>query len=292
MPRRMNCRYVEVLRLSWDGVLTRVVFGLRMTSALRLFLTVSHPCSIVVRVPPLGSIVSPPSCMIIWGLHHVRAPLHVIHSPALVRDTDLHGRVSVNSVNSVGDTEARGHRFCVSGGMKALTSGTWCGVSCPAVDELAHPQQAPLKLHEETWAGLLKNQGLKISQEVEIVPGCAVSVARPSCPDNSLVSPGPGRMIRNMLAWSLMEKTEGSGVWLFRGALQGVNLFSSLDAIGEWGEQGVVPHSVVGPIVVPLHLFVRVWVRPRYRATYWRAVLAAASRCVEGYRTPDEAMVC
>ena len=70
--------------------------------------------------------------------------------------------------------------------MKALTSGAWCAVRCPAVDELAHPQQAPLKLHEETWASLLTNQGLRISQEVEIVPGCAVSVACPTCPDNSL----------------------------------------------------------------------------------------------------------
>ena len=60
------------------------------------------------------------------------------------------------------------------------------------MDESAHTQQAPLKLHEETWAGLLQNQGLRISQEVEIVPVCAVSVARPACPDNSPVSPGPG----------------------------------------------------------------------------------------------------
>ena len=89
------------------------------------------------------------------------------------------------------------------------------GVRRPAVDESAHTQQAPLKLHEETWAGLLTNQGLKISQEAEIVPGCAVSVASPSCPDNSPVLPGPGRVIRNMLGWSLMEKTEGSRVWSF-----------------------------------------------------------------------------
>ena len=54
------------------------------------------------------------------------------------------------------------------------------------MDESAPTQQAPLKLHEETWAGLLQNQGLRISQEVEIAPGCAVSVARPACPDNSL----------------------------------------------------------------------------------------------------------
>ena len=60
----------------------------------------------------------------------------------------------------------------------------------PAVDEFAHPQQAPLKLHGETWAGILQRPGLKISQKVEIVLGCAVTVACPSCPSNSSVSMG------------------------------------------------------------------------------------------------------
>ena len=48
----------------------------------------------------------------------------------------------------------------------------------------------PLKLHEETWAGLLHNQGPKIFREVEIVPGCAVAVAYLSCPDHSSEPPG------------------------------------------------------------------------------------------------------
>ena len=86
------------------------------------------------------------------------------------------------------------------------------------MDESAHPQQAPLKLHVEMWAGLLRNQDQQFSQEKEIVPECAVAVACPSCPDNSLESPGPGRVVRNMLGWTLEEKTEGSGVWLFRAA--------------------------------------------------------------------------
>ena len=110
------------------------------------------------------------------------------------------------------------------------------GVGRPAV-ELASPQQTPGRLHEE-WAGLLQKQGLRFSQEVEIVPGCAVTVNCPSCPDNSLVSPGPGRVIRNMLGWSLMEKTNESGVWLFQGALKAENLFSSLFAAGDWVKKG------------------------------------------------------
>ena len=48
------------------------------------------------------------------------------------------------------------------------------GSGRPAVENLASPQQAPGRLHEEAWAGLSQKQGLRISQEVEIVPGCAV----------------------------------------------------------------------------------------------------------------------
>ena len=106
------------------------------------------------------------------------------------------------------------------------------------MDESAHTQQAPLKLHEETWAGLLMNQGLKISLEVEIIPGCAAVVARSYCPDHSPESLGPGRVIWNMLGWTLEEKTEGSGVWLFRGALQEENFYSSLCAVGDWVKKG------------------------------------------------------
>ena len=99
-----------------------------------------------------------------------------------------------------------------------------------------HTQQAPLKLHEETWEGLLCNQGN--FREVEIAPGCVVKVACPSCPDYSPEPPGPGIVIRNMLGWSRLEKTERSGVSVFRGALQGENLFSSLDVAGDWERKG------------------------------------------------------
>ena len=60
----------------------------------------------------------------------------------------------------------------------------------------------------------------------------------PSCPSNSLVSPGRGRVIGNMLGWSQLEETDQSGVWLFRGAVQGENLFSFLDAAGGWEKKG------------------------------------------------------
>ena len=71
-----------------------------------------------------------------------------------------------------------------------------------------------------------------------LIPGCAVRVACPSCPDYYPEPPGPGIVIRNMLGWSKLEKTERSGVWVFRGALQGENLFSLLDAAGDWVTKG------------------------------------------------------
>ena len=185
------------------------------------------------------------------------------------------------------ETDDGRRRLCVPGEMKASSMSTRRGVRRSAVDESAHPQQALLKLHDDTWAVLLRNPGLGFSQEEEIVPWCAVAVACPSCPDHSSEPPGPGIVIRNMLGRSLQEKTAGSVVWLFLGALRGENLFSSL--LGRLGKEGTVPHSVGGPLWFLVHLFVCVRARPRFLATYWRAVLATASRCVEGCCTPDEA---
>ena len=49
-------------------------------------------------------------------------------------------------VNSVGDTEDGGRHSCVYGGTKSLSTCTRTGVRCPAVEKLASPQQASLKV--------------------------------------------------------------------------------------------------------------------------------------------------
>ena len=146
----------------------------------------------------------------------------------------MHDNSSGMHVNSCGALGRKNscpvHAAEVRRGTKALSMSTRIGVGCPAVDKLASPQQAPGRLHDEVWTSILQNQGPKIFREVEIIPGCAATVDCPSCPDHSPEPPGPGRIIRNMLGWSLEEKNVvRCGVWLFRGALQGNHLFCSLD---------------------------------------------------------------
>ena len=130
----------------------------------------------------------------------------------------------------------RGRHVC--GEMNRSSTVSLWKVRLSAGKKLSFSQQQSGKVHGEMWAGLLKKQGPKISREVEIIPGCAAMVACPSRPDDSLEPPVPGRVIRNMLGWSQLNKTARSGVWLFRGALQGESLFSSLVAAGDWVRKG------------------------------------------------------
>ena len=100
--------------------------------------------------------------------------------------------VHVNSCGALGHRNSCNlHAAGVRGRTKATSMSTRLGVRCPAVEKLASPPQAPGSLHGEVWASILQKQGPKIFREVEIVPGCAVRVARPSCPDGSPEPPGP-----------------------------------------------------------------------------------------------------
>ena len=189
------------------------------------------------RVHLVDSVVSLSSSQDTHDMHGDMNSCGSVHGGVM---HDNSSGVHVNSCGALGHKNScHAHAAEVRRGTKALSMSTRLGVRCPAVEKLASPQQAPGRLHGEVWASILQNQGPKIFREVEIIPGCAATVACPSCPDHSPEPPGPGRIIRNMLGWSLEEKkVVGCGVWLFRGALQGKNLFSSLDVTGDWVRKG------------------------------------------------------
>ena len=115
---------------------------------------------------------------------------------------------------------------------------------------------------------------------------------RPRTPSVTPVLPGPGSDIRMKMGWKIMTKTEKSGVWFFpecSGYLGEVGTSVAYRRC-RLGMEGIPPHSVGGPLWFLVLLFIFVWAGPSDRVAYWRAVMATASRCVEGYRTPDEAV--
>ena len=187
------------------------------------FVAAFHPCeSHAIRTDRVNVI-----------LHEQHSQNSQTHNSHCTIARSLHGvhvaRCVQNSSNSLGDGVVR-RGVCVLGETKSPSMSTRSGVRRSAVYGSAHFQQTLVKLHAETWEGLRRNQGPKIF--------LAVQVACPSCPDHSPEPPGTGKVIRNMLGWTLEEKTVGSGVWLFRGALKGKNLYSSLDVAGDWEKKG------------------------------------------------------
>ena len=77
-------------------------------------------------------------------------------------------------------------------GTEPVSMSTRCQDRCPAVEKFASSQQAPRRLHDETWAGGVGNLSLPISPAVEIFPGCADMVTRLPPPFFSSMSPGTG----------------------------------------------------------------------------------------------------
>ena len=159
---------------------------------------------------------------------------HLFHSPSLVDARVCHMNASFDThharVSSWGTLHAArinsgGHansyrctyNSCggVRGGTKPTSMCTRGQVGCPAVEKLASLQQAPGRLHVETWAGRNGIPNLSCADMVTCLPP----------PLFSAVSPGPGREVRNGISWSLVEKTARSGVWLFRCALSGSSAF-------------------------------------------------------------------
>ena len=119
------------------------------------------------------------------------------------------------------------------------------------------------------------------------------SVSFPSCySDLTSVLPGPGSEIRRELGWTEMEQTGRSGVWFFRGALQGEDLFSSLAVSGDWVRKGSYHTAWSVPGDSSCSCSYAYGHGHSYRVTHGKAVLGTALVVVEDYRTPDEALVC
>ena len=144
---------------------------------------------------------------------------------------DMHDNslvVHENSWSALGHKNSRSsHAVRVQGGTKAPSMSTRFGVRRSAVEKLASAQ----KLHVEVpRAEILSGGGNRL--------GVCCFGRSSSCLDHSPEPPGTGRVIRNMLGWSQLEKTERCGVWVFWGALRRENLFSSLCAAGDWERKG------------------------------------------------------
>ena len=193
--------------------------------------------------------------------------------------------VHVNSRGAVGHRNAcNSHADELREETKALSSSTRCKV---------WNRSLLLFSRRHKWTGLLMKQGLKISQEVEIIPGCAVSVTCPSCLDNSPVSPGPGRVIRNMLGWSQLEKTDRSGDGssvvpskerIFILPLTQQKTRKRRDRTTQRGQSLVVPHVIVrtrtGKAPLSGHTGERCW---PLLAGVWRAIAPLMMPwCAEG----------
>ena len=127
----------------------------------------------------------------------------------------LHGlhdaRCVENSQNSVGEGVARRRGFCELGGTKTSRTSTRGQFSRPVVEELAPVQQASGSMHEEAWAGCNECLSLKISQEVEIVPVCAVTMSYLPPPFIAPVPPAPGKEVRSWIGWTPLVKGRGYG---------------------------------------------------------------------------------
>ena len=157
-------------------------------------------------------------------------------SNSLIQGSGCHATACACSDALQNSRQVRGH--CLRGGTKcsSMGSGAKVWLSDEIRGSLSH--QKPESLHVETWAGAQECPSQEGFQVRDFPAGCA-SVSFPACcSDLTSVLPGPGSEIRKQLGWIQLEKTEESGVWFFRGAFQGEDLFSSLAVSGDWVKKG------------------------------------------------------
>ena len=138
------------------------------------------------------------------------------------------------------DTEDGRRRFCVLGEPKALSESTRCGVRRPAVDEFDHPQQAPWKLHVETWAGLTAwTTARRFSGRWKSFLGLLFWWHHLHVLIILLSHLGEVELLGTCWAGQKLEETARSGVCVVPLCPpRGFSLFSSLVAAGDWVRKG------------------------------------------------------
>ena len=120
-----------------------------------------------------------------WVMHGAREFMGYIIAHCMQQFRGEHANSHVcTDTNSMGG---------VRGGTKPLSMSTRCKDWRPGVEKPASLQQASGRLHGVAWAGRVGSLSLPISQEVEIIPGCADTVSRLPPPFFAPESPGPGR---------------------------------------------------------------------------------------------------
>ena len=154
------------------------------------------------------------SCVMVHGISH-----HVGH------DNSWMG-ILPNPLGAIAHGNSRVERGReVSGETKTLSTSTLSRVWRPVVGENLPLQQASESLHEEAWVGRVNSSNLRISQHVEIKKGCVATVSHLPTPDFTTSAPGCGGIVRSWLGWTLMAKTDRCGLWLFRCASRGGDVF-------------------------------------------------------------------
>ena len=111
-----------------------------------------------------------------------------------------------------------------------------------------------MKLHVETWAGLLRNQGLRFSKEVEIVPGVLLLCLVLHVLMTLLCHLGRAELFGTCWAGHLRRKQFGLGYGCSGVPLKGrICFFPSRS--GRLGKEGIVPHKRGRSLVIPRTLF-------------------------------------
>ena len=220
-------------------------------------------------------------------------------------------------IHHVGAMEHRNscnlHAAGVQGRTRALSTSTRLGVGRPAVEKLASPQQAPGSCMQRCGKAFCATRARRFSGVC-----CSCRDGQAFCKTRTCSFPRKRKSCRGVLLWWLvlhvliillchLGQAEFSGTcWVGHSWRKQIglgygcsvvpskerNLFSSLDAAGDWVKKGSYHTAWSVPCDSSCTCSYAYGQRPRYRATYWKAVLATASWCVEGCRTPDEALVC